>query len=152
MKPIAWMAGSGLALTVAACGASAPRPQAGPPTVQHTSAQHTSPHSGDGKVIGAFIRVGGPLGQGGKQPPSVPLSGTLSFSAGHRRTIAVRVGQSGRYSVWLPADTYLVSGRSPSMLDVSASGATRESPCSQEIRLTIAAGKTVRMDVICPVP
>jgi hypothetical protein len=147
MKPIAWIAESGLVLTVAACGVSAPRPQAGPP-----AEQHTSPHSGDSKVVGAFIRVGGPLGQGGKQPPTVPLSGTLSFSAGHRRTIAVRVGKSGRYSVWLPADTYLVSGRSPSMLEVSASGATRESPCSREIRLTIAVGKTMRIDVICPVP
>lgn len=147
MRLTTWLPAAGLALLPTACGGLDPALHAG-----RSPAMRTRAYGAEGKVAGAFIRVGGPLGQGGKQPPSVPLSGTLSFSAGHRRTVAVRVGKSGRYSVWLPAGAYQVSGRSPSILEVLASGASREPPCSPEIPVIVTAGETVRIDVICPVP
>jgi hypothetical protein len=116
---------------------------------------HSDAHAaqgGSGKVVGTFIRVGGPLGAGGKQPPSIPLSGTLSFSAGHRRAVAVQVGKSGRFSVWLPAGTYDVSGRSPSIIEMLASGATLESQCSQQVPFAVVAARTVHIAVVCAVP
>jgi hypothetical protein len=147
MKVIAWTAGAGLALTLAACGASAPGPQAGPPTQQHASVS-----GAEGKVVGTFIRVGGPLGQGGVQPPDVPLSGTVQFSSAHRRTLAVRVGKSGQFSLWLPAGQYQAVGSSPSLSEVLSSGATRVSPCSLRVPVTVEAGRPVRITVTCVVP
>jgi hypothetical protein len=147
MKPIAWTAGAGLALTLAACGASAPGPQAGPATQQHTSVS-----GAEGKVVGTFIRVGGPLAQGGVQPPNVPLAGTVQFSSAHRRTVAVRVGKSGRFSLWLPPDQYQAVGGSPSLSEVLSSGATVVSPCSMRVSVTVVASRPVRITVTCVVP
>jgi hypothetical protein len=147
MKPIAWTAGAGLALTLAACGASAPDPQAGSPTQQQTSAS-----GAEGKVVGTFIRVGGPLGQGGVQPPNVPLAGTVQFSSAHRRTVAVRVGKSGRFSLWLPPGQYQAVGSSPSLSEVLSSGATLVSPCSMRVPVTVVTSRSVRITVTCVVP
>ena len=147
MKLTIWIPAAGLALMLTACGGGLRGPHAGPTTGMRTPAQ-----GGNGKVVGTFIRVGGPLGAGGKQPPSIPLSGTLSFSAGHRRAVAVRVGKSGRFSVWLPAGTYDVSGRSPSIIEMLASGATLESQCSQQVPVAVVAARTVHISVICAVP
>ena len=108
-----------LALLLTACGATGHAPHARP---------------ADGTVVGTFRRVGGPLGAGGTQPPSIPLMGTLRFTAGHRRAVAVQVGKTGRFSVRLPAGRYVVSGRSPSIRGVLASGAVVESPCTSPRR------------------
>ncbi len=137
MKAAAWIAGLGLALALTACAASAPG--------------HVTP-AGDGRIIGTFIRAGGPLGPGGKQPRDRPLAGTVQFFAAHHPTIAVRVGRSGRFAVSLPAGTYRVSGRSPSILEVLASGATRESACSAEQQVAVVTGRTLQISVTCPVP
>jgi hypothetical protein len=147
MKLTTWMAVVALALMLTACEAGAPSPHAGLAATMRTRAQ-----GDEGRVVGSFTRVGGPLGAGGQQPPTVPLSGTVSFSAAHRSTVAVRVGKSGQFSVRLPAGAYRVSGSSPSILEVLASGATRESPCSQQVTVTAVASKTVRIAVICAVP
>jgi len=147
MKLTTWMPALALALMLTSCEASGPAPHAGPTPTMRTRAQ-----GDEGRVVGSFTRVGGPLGAGGQQPPSVPLSGTVSFSAAHRRTVAVRVGKSGWFAVSLPAGAYSVSGSSPSLLELLASGATRESPCSQQVTVTAVASKTVRIAVICAVP
>ncbi len=147
MKFATWVPAAGLALMLTACEAGGPAPHAGPAPAMRTRAP-----GGEGKAVGSFTRVGGPLGQDGQQPPSVPLSGTLSLSAAHRRTLAVRVGKSGRFTVWLPAGAYRVSGRSPSILEILASGATLESACSQQVPVTVVAAQAVHVSVICSVP
>ena len=135
MKLTIWIPAAGLALMLTACGGGPRGPHAGPTTGMLTPAQ-----GGNGQVVGTFIRVGGPLGQGGVQPPDVPLSGTVQFSSAHRRTLAVRVGKSGQFSLWLPAGQYQAVGSSPSLSEVLSSGATRVSPCSLRVPVTVEAG------------
>ena len=149
MKLAAWMSGLALALALAGCAASAPptplRHSEGP--VIPAPARH-----GEGRVIGTFIRAGGPLGPGGTQPRDRPLRGTVQFLAAQHRTVAVRVGRSGRFSVWLRAGAYRVDGRSPSILEVLASGATRETPCSAQQKIVVVTGRALRITVTCVVP
>ena len=130
-----------------ACAVSGPAPDA-----DLATPVRRPPQGGDGKVVGTFVRVGGPLGQGGTQPPDVPLSGTVQFTAAHRRTVAAWVGKSGRFSVWLPAGAYRVFGRSPSMVGLLASGAEREDTCALEVPVTVVAGRALQIAVACTVP
>ena len=125
-----------LTLMAAACGTTAPP-------------MRTSTPGPYGTVNGSFVRVGGPIAQNGSQPPPVPLTGTVLFAAGDQRTLAVRVGESGRFSVSLPAGSYAVSGLSPSL---QASGATVELPCSAPVHVAVVAHRTVHVSVVCPVP
>jgi len=160
MKLTGWLSVAALALILAGCEASAPTGHKGPLRPSSASAERTSlplrPTSGTaadaGTVAGTFMRVGGPIGPGGMQPRAVPLMGTLTFAASHHRIIAVHVGNSGRFSVRLPAGEYLVVGRSPSIVEVLASGATVEDQCSPAISVTVVSGRTVQVSVVCPVP
>jgi hypothetical protein len=103
-----------------------------------------------GHVTGKLVMAGGPLGPGGQQPRERPLPGTVTFTAGHR-TVSVKVGTAGTFSVLLPPGRYQVSGRSPSVLEVD--GATsRELPCSQPTAATVTAGHTATVTVACIVP
>lgn len=147
MKLAAWVAG--LALALAGCAASAP-----PAPARHSEGPVVPAlaRDGEGRVIGTFIRAGGPLGPGGTQPRDRPLRGTVQFLAAHHRMVAVRVGGAGRFSVWLRAGTYRVSGRSPSILEVLASGATRETKCSGSQRIVVVTGRARRITVTCVVP
>lgn len=134
MKLMICIPAAALAVTLAACGTGAA-------TTRAASA------SDDGSVTGTFIRVGGPLGIDGTQPRPVPLTGTLLFTAGHRRMAEVHVGKTGRFSVRLPAGSYSVSGRSPSL-----SGASTVRPCGQPERVTVVARRAVHVSVVCAVP
>jgi hypothetical protein len=120
----------------------------------HTTAYQTATKHGrdDGKVIGDFIREGGPLGPSGQQPKNVPLSGTIMFESRHHRTIDVRVGNSGRFSVWLPARMYSVTGKSPDILTQLPSGASQEDVCSLTVTVKVRADHTTWITVVCPVP
>jgi hypothetical protein len=150
MKLAAWISGLAVAAALAAC-AAAPAPAA-----RHTEGRVTASapaaRNAEGRVIGTFIRVGGPLGPGGTQPPDLLLRGTVQFLAAHRRTVEVRVGKSGRFAVWLPAGNFRVSGRSPSILEVLASGAIRETTCSHQQQVDVVAGRVLRITVTCVVP
>lgn len=128
-----------LAATLTACGTGAPTS----PAVAKKNA---------GTVTGTFMRVGGPPGVGGTQPRPVPLTGTVLFTAGHHRKFAVRAGKTGRFTVGLPAGRYVASGTSPSMGYVLASGATVDPPCAPPTPVTVVAGRTVRVSVVCAVP
>jgi hypothetical protein len=143
-------------LLVAACGA-------GP---RHTSSQDaavTGHASARGMVTGRFLLEGGPLGPGGRQPRERPIAGTVLFNAGAGQAVKVRVGKSGTFSVRLPDGTYHVSGRSPSVVQVSngavvgvggklVSGREHERPCSQPQTVTVTTGQTARIAVTCIVP
>jgi hypothetical protein len=78
-------------------GSSPSGPSAGP-----------SSTSGDGRVVGRFLAVGGPLGT-----PGLPQRGRITFTAAGGQQMQVSVGASGRFSLSLPASTYVVTGRSP---------------------------------------
>ncbi len=155
MKLAARILGLGFVLALAACAAAPAAPAARPEARQSKGgAASAAPAArpGEGRVIGTFIREGGPLGAGGAQPRDRLLAGTVQFFAAPHRMVAVHVGRSGRFSVWLPAGGYRVFGRSPSILEQLPSGATRESPCSGPQKITVAAGHTVRIAVTCVVP
>jgi hypothetical protein len=138
MKLMMWIPAAALAASMTACGTSTP------PTRASTNS--------DGTMTGTFTRVGGPLGPGGTQPRPVPLTGTLQFSAGHHRMVAVQVGETGRFSVSLPPGSYTVSGRSPSLVTTLASGAHVVRPCTQPVRVTVVARRTVHVSLVCAVP
>lgn len=147
MKLANCVAASTLGFTLAACAASAP-----PPHARATSPVRTLARADTGTVVGTFMRVGGPLGANGSQPPSIPLRGTVTFSATRRRTVAVSVGKTGMFSLRLRPGVYQVSGRSPQLLEVLASGATAETPCAGPVLVTVVAGRTVHLSVVCAVP
>lgn len=116
-----------------------------------------------GTVTGRFLLEGGPIGPGGQQPGKRPIAGLVRFEAGTGRAAEVRVGKSGTFSVRLPPGRYHVSGRSPSVIQVSngavigaggqlISGTKHEYPCSQPLSVTVTARRTVRIAVTCIVP
>jgi hypothetical protein len=104
-----------------------------------------------GTVTGEFRRVGGPLGPGGQQPAAVPLAGIVRFSSPGRR-IDVPAANSGRFTAVLPAGTYAVSGRSPSIEEQLPGGRQAEPWCRQWARITVRPGHLVRITVTCAVP
>ena len=143
-------------LILAACVAGTP----------HSASQHaavTGHTSARGMVPGRFLLEGGPISPDGRQPGERPIAGTVLFSAGPGQAVRVRVGKSGTFSIRLPAGTYHVSGRSPSVMQVSngavigaggklISGREHERPCTQQQTVTVASGQTARIAVTCIVP
>jgi hypothetical protein len=91
---------------------------------------------------------GGPLGPGGKQPGERPMSGVVTFAAAGNRRVSVLVSSSGTFSVRLAPGKYQVSGRSP---DITGAGG-HDRPCSPPVAVSVAAGHTGTVAVVCPVP
>jgi hypothetical protein len=135
------------------------------------AASSTSPQGGTvsghaaslGTVTGKFLLEGGPIGPGGQQPRNRPIAGSVRFAAATGRATEVRVGKSGTFTVRLPPGRYHVSGRSPSVIQVSngadigangqmISGTKHELPCSRPLSVTVTAGRTARIAVTCIVP
>ena len=116
-----------------------------------------------GTVTGRFLLEGGPIGPDGQQPRNRPIAGSVRFKARTGRATEVRVGKSGTFSISLPPGRYHVSGRSPSVIQVSngadigadgqmISGTKHELPCSQPLSVTVTAGRTAKIAVTCIVP
>ena len=103
----------------------------------------------EGHVLGRFMRVGGPLGPGGKQPPAVPLSGTMRFTRAGHAAITVRVGKAGTFAVQLAPGRYRVLGRTP---DILGEPGNIEATCSLPGTLVMSAGQTRHITVVCAVP
>jgi hypothetical protein len=138
MNPRQAITGAAAMLLLAGCGA--------------TSAEHPPMAT----VTGTFFREGGPLGPGGQQPAEQPLSGTVVFTSGRHR-VAVQVGGSGTFSLRLPPGTYAVSGRTPSIVEVTsgtAAGqqATIATPCSMPVTVTVTARHDTHVTLTCIVP
>jgi hypothetical protein len=98
-------------------------------------------HPADSRIIGKLEREGGPLGPGGKQPPVVPLSGTVMFSRRGHRTVRVHAGKSGRFSLLLAPGRYTVSGRVEGLPVCRLAGG-----------LKVTADRTRHIVVACIVP
>lgn len=173
MKPMGWLAGAAALALLAGCGASASAGRTQTDAANGGSAAHDSspaggqpgsgggqPGSGGGQavpggdtglVVGSFIREGGPISPNGSMSPNRPLSGTVMFKAAdHSRSVTV--GRSGTFALWLPPGTYRVTGRTPSILQVSAFGARREIPCSRPKSVTVKPQGRLRILVACIVP
>jgi hypothetical protein len=98
-------------------------------------------HPADGHVTGRLEREGGPIGPGGKQPPAVPLSGTIVFWQRDHHTVRVHAGKSGRFSVRLAPGRYTVWGRVEGL-----------PVCRLPGRLKVTADRTRHIVVACIVP
>ena len=105
-----------------------------------------------GHLTGRFVMEGGPIGPAGQQPGERPIPGTVTFTAAGRPTVTIQVGDSGRFSVWLPTGRYQVSGRSPDIEEGTGSGPGRELPCSQPLSVTITAQHASAITLTCIVP
>ncbi|HEY6314360.1 MAG TPA: hypothetical protein VIY52_26690 [Streptosporangiaceae bacterium] len=118
------------------------------------SAEPTAPtgHPATGHLTGRFLMEGGPISPGGQQPGERPISGTVILTAAGHRSVTVEVGPSGSFSKQLPPGNYQMSGRSPDIETGSGSGKPQALPCSQPTSVTITAGHTARVDVVCYVP
>jgi hypothetical protein len=107
-----------------------------------------------GRVSGAFVREGGPLGAGGKQPPVVRLRGVITFTAAHRRTVRAQTNKRGWFSVALAPGEYSVYGKSPSIRQVGPSGRGpgHEVRCSQPYTVRVTSRHIDKIKVVCAVP
>jgi hypothetical protein len=111
-----------------------------------------------GHLTGVFVMEGGPLGAGGQQPGERPIPGTIIVTDDGHHVFRIEVGGSGRFSAWLRPGRYQVSGQSPDIEQATtvqaghASGQGREVPCTLPQTVTITAGHTAAITLVCPVP
>jgi hypothetical protein len=95
-----------------------------------------------GTATGKLQMEGGPISPGGQQPGKRPVPGTVRFTSAHQHPVTVRVGDSGAFSVQLPAGTYAVCSRSPAA----------QGPCAQARRVTVRARHTIKIAFTFIVP
>ncbi len=132
-------------LVLPACGGTAPRAAA------DLAVRTTPAHHHTGTVQGRYELEGGPIQPGGSPPPVRPLAGTVTFRGPGAR-ISARAGTTGRFSVRLPAGSYAVSGRSPSIREQLPDGHVVEGGCSAPQTVRVRAGQTERITVRCLAP
>ena len=138
------------ALLLTGCTAAGAAVQTAAGAAGHTAAGAAG-HA-TGHVTGELVRAGGPMGPGGQQPGEQPLPGTVTFTAAGHRPVDVRVGASGKFSVWLAPGRYRVAGRSPDIETVTSTGKDLEQTCSQPLSVTVRARHTMAIAVVCAVP
>lgn len=109
------------------------------------------PASARGTVTGTLMLEGGPISPGGRLPGKRPIPGTVQFTDGRHQPVLAHVDSSGDFSISLPAGSYVVSGRSPQVIQVS-NGASHEAPCSQPVSVTVTPRHTTRVALTCIVP
>ena len=108
-----------------------------------------------GTVKGRFVREGGPLGPGGQQPATRPISGVVQFIGPSGQVRRVKVGRSGAFTVTLVPGKYRVRGRSPAVVEVSSAGTggkTTERPCTIPKTVTVTDQRTIGITLACVVP
>ena len=135
---------------------------AGCATASHTSQPSLTSHTGSaavtGYLTGRFVIEGGPISPDGQQPGERPIPGTVTLTAAGHRPVTIQVGDSGKFSAWLPPGRYQVSGRSPDIEEASSAQAGTggsqgvELPCSRPLSVTIASGHTAAITLTCIVP
>jgi hypothetical protein len=142
-----------LLATLALAGCATASQTSHPTLTSHTGAAAVSGH-----LTGRFVMEGGPISPNGQQPGARPIPGTVTLTAAWRRPITIQVGDSGRFSAWLPIGRYQVSGRSPDIEQASSAQAGPggsqgvELPCSRPLSVTITAGHTAAVTLTCIVP
>jgi hypothetical protein len=129
MRRLQAMTGVAAIVLVSACA----------PALAHTSAGGSA---GAGTVTGKLQIEGGPIGTNGQQPGKRPTPGIVRFTSTHHHRVTVRVGDSGSFSVRLPAGTYAACS-----LSAGISG-----PCSKARRVTVTARQTTEIAFTFLVP
>jgi hypothetical protein len=104
-----------------------------------------------GTITGRLIRAGGPLGPQHQQPAAGPIPGTVRFTDDQHRVITIPVSTTGVFSGQLPAGRYLVSYRSPRVLEVGSDGIARPT-WSRPVSLTIAPRHTTTITLTAVTP
>jgi hypothetical protein len=133
------------ALVLTGCTAAGAAGSAASYAVGHPPARTT------GHVTGRLLIEGGPLGPGGKQPGERPIPGTVTFTAAGHRPVAIKVGNSGKFSAWLPPGRYRVLWRSPAIITVTDSG-HEEQTSSPAPSVTISARHAATITLVAIVP
>lgn len=108
-----------------------------------------------GTVKGRFVREGGPLGPGGQQPATRPISGVVRFIGPSGQVTRVRVGRSGAFTVTLVPGIYRVLGSSPAVVEVSSSATgskATEPPCTIPKTVQVTDQSTIGITLACVVP
>ena len=145
MRRLAAAVGVPAVLVLSACAGSS-----GPVTADSVRITAHSVAASAGTIRGRYVMEGGPFTPG-SQPPARPLSGVVSFQDGDAR-VSVRVGTSGRFSVRLPAGTYTVSGRSPSIPEQLPDGHLADGRCPVPRTVRVHGGRTERLTLLCAAP
>ena len=133
------------ALVLTGCTAAGAAESAASYTAGHPPARAT------GHVTGRLLIEGGPLGPGGKQPGERPIPGTVTFTAAGHRPVAIKAGNSGKLSAWLPPGRYRVVWRSPAIITVTDSG-HEEQTSSPAPSVTISARHAATITLVAIVP
>jgi hypothetical protein len=102
-----------------------------------------TPPSAGGTIAGRLLLEGGTSRFNGPRP----ISGTVRFTGPHQLAM-VRVGNSGTFSIVLPAGIYHVSGRSPHVIEVS----NGQVPCTQPLSATVTPRHATKITLTCIVP
>jgi hypothetical protein len=134
---------------VAAAGIMHDIPGSGSSSSPPGSLAANQPRPSYGHVVGKFERVGGPAQPGTGQTLTVPLSGTIRFTRAGHKTVTVRVGKTGLFSVRLAPGVYRVSGRTP---DIVGEPGNVDATCPIFRPVAITTGMTRHVTVVCSVP
>ncbi|HJZ28623.1 MAG TPA: hypothetical protein VJ370_20260 [Streptosporangiaceae bacterium] len=120
---------------------------------KYAASQGTSqpPARATGHLTGKLSIEGGPIGPGGKQPGERPIPGTVTLTAAGHRPVTIKVGNSGRFSAWLPSGRYRVVWRSPAIITVTDSG-HEEQTSSPAPPVTISARHVATITLVAIVP
>ena len=120
---------------------------------EYAAGQGTSqpPARATGHLTGKLFIEGGPIGPGGKQPGERPIPGTVTLTAAGHRPVTIKVGNSGRFSAWLPSGRYRVVWRSPAIITVTDSG-HEEQTSSPAPPVTISARHVATIALVAIVP
>jgi hypothetical protein len=120
---------------------------------EYAASQGTSqpPARATGHLTGKLSIEGGPIGPGGKQPGERPIPGTVTLTAAGHRPVTIKVGNSGKFSAWLPSGRYRVIWRSPAVITVTDSG-HEEQTSSPAPPVTISARHVATITLVAIVP
>jgi len=120
---------------------------------EYAASQGTSqpPARATGHLTGKLSIEGGPIGPGGKQPGERPIPGTVTLTAAGHRPVTIKVGNSGKFSAWLPSGRYRVIWRSPAIITVTDSG-HEEQTSSPAPPVTISARHVATITLVAIVP
>ena len=120
---------------------------------EYAASQGTSqpPARATGHLTGKLSIEGGPIDPGGKQPGERPIPGTVTLTAAGHRPVTIKVGNSGKFSAWLPSGRYRVIWRSPAVITVTDSG-HEEQTSSPAPPVTISARHVATITLVAIVP